>query len=67
MPGNLRFGAEFDAPFLAGARVVGHLVPTNVLPQVARRRKAYTGLSFAIDVERVEPSQLRLVVPDLAA
>ena len=52
------FGAEFDSPFVAGAHVVGRIIPTKVLPPVARRRKAYTGLPLELDVKRVEPPRL---------
>ena len=52
------FGAEFVSPFVPGAHVIGRMIPTQVLPSVARRRKAYTGLSFELDVERLEPSRL---------
>jgi uncharacterized protein YndB with AHSA1/START domain len=52
------FGAEFGSPFVPGAHVIGRMIPTQVLPSVARRRKAYTGLSFELDVERLEPSRL---------
>jgi uncharacterized protein YndB with AHSA1/START domain len=51
------FGAEFDSPFVPGAHVVGRIVPTKVLPPVARCRKAYTGLPLELDPERVEPSR----------
>ena len=52
------FGAEFATPFVPGTRVVGRLVPTKVLPPVARRRKAYTGLPIELDIEKVEPVRL---------
>ena len=52
------FGAEFASPFVSGAHVVGSIIPTRVLPPVARRRKAYTGLPLELDIERVEPPRL---------
>jgi len=45
-------------PFVSGTHVAGRIVPTRVLPPVARRRKAYTGLPLELDIERVEPPRL---------
>ena|SRR5438552_10036740 len=52
------FGAEFGSSFVPGAHVLGHMVPTRVLPPVARRRKAYTGFPLELEVERAEPPKL---------
>jgi uncharacterized protein YndB with AHSA1/START domain len=53
-------GVEFDGPFIAGAGMVGKVVPTSVAvdPEVARSRKKYEGTPFSISVERIEPMRL---------
>ena len=52
------FGAEFDGPFVAGARMTGRIVPTTVDAAVAKRQEPHTGMAFEISVERVEPMRL---------
>jgi uncharacterized protein YndB with AHSA1/START domain len=49
------FGAEFDGPFVAGARVNGRIVPTKVHPCIARTQVPYLGMPLEINVERVVP------------
>ena len=49
------FGCEFDAPFEAGARLRGRVVPTKVDPEVARAQQAYAGMEFEVLVERIDP------------
>jgi uncharacterized protein YndB with AHSA1/START domain len=49
------FGVAFDAPFEAGARLAGKIVPTTVDPEVAKMQKPYEGKAFEFWVERIEP------------
>src|SRR5215469_9406905 len=52
------FGAAFDAPFAAGARLTGRIVPTGVDAQVAALQKPYEGLAFELFVDRIEPMRI---------
>jgi uncharacterized protein YndB with AHSA1/START domain len=52
------FGVKFDGPFVPGARLTGHVVPTQVDPAVAKQQEAYAGAEFEIFVDRVEPERL---------
>ena len=52
------FGAEFDAPFVAGARVTGKIRPTQVDPEVAKLQAPHDGMPFWVLVERIEPPRL---------
>ena len=52
------FGAEVDGPFVAGARVTGRIVPTQVDEEVAKMQEPYKGLPFEWMVERIEPMRL---------
>ena len=52
------FGAAFDGPFLAGARLTGKIVPTKADPEIARTQQAYEGFAFEITVDRIEPERL---------
>lgn len=52
------FGAEFDGPFVPGARLTGRIRPTRVDPEVARLQEPHAGKAFEITVERVEPLRL---------
>jgi uncharacterized protein YndB with AHSA1/START domain len=52
------FGVKFTAPFKAGARVAGTVVPTTVDPAVAEMQKPYEGMAFEIVVDRIEPKKL---------
>lgn len=52
------FGVEFEAPFAAGARVPGRIVPTKVDAEVAKMQEAHRGTEFEITVERIEPMSL---------
>lgn len=52
------FGAEFDAPFVPGARVTGRIRPTTVDPEVAKMQAPLAGTPFFVLVERVEPPRL---------
>ena len=53
-------GVEFDGPFIAGAGMVGRVVPStvDVDAEVAESRKKYEGTPFSISVERIEPMRL---------
>lgn len=52
------FGVKFTAPFTAGARVAGTVVPTTVDPAVAEMQKPYEGMAFDIVIDRIEPQKL---------
>jgi uncharacterized protein YndB with AHSA1/START domain len=52
------FGVEFDGPFVAGAHLLGRIVPTKVDKEVAKTQEAYAGASFSITVDRIEPMNL---------
>jgi uncharacterized protein YndB with AHSA1/START domain len=52
------FGAEFDAPFVAGVRLRGRIVPTQVDPDVAKMQEPHAGTTFVVFVERLEPMRL---------
>jgi len=49
------FGAELDGPFVAGVTVTGRIAPTQVDPEVAKMQEPYRHVTFAWQVERVEP------------
>src|SRR5690349_12996150 len=49
------FGVELDAPFVAGARVTGRIVPTTVDPDIARLQEPHRGLPVEWWIERIEP------------
>jgi uncharacterized protein YndB with AHSA1/START domain len=52
------FGARFDGPFTAGAKLTGTIVPTEADADVAKSQEPYRGRTFAFEVERVEPPHL---------
>lgn len=52
------FGADFDGPFVPGARLGGAIRPTTVDPEVARLQEPHRGARFEILVERLEPERL---------
>ena len=52
------FGAEFSGDFVAGQPLTCKLVPTKMDADVAKSQEAYTGIEFAIVVERIEPMRL---------
>ena len=52
------FGAKFDAPFTAGAKLTGTIVPTEADAEVAKAQEPYRGRPFTFEVERVEPPRL---------
>lgn len=49
------FGAELDAPFVAGTAIPARIVPTRVDAEVAEKQAPHAGKAFQIEVERVEP------------
>jgi uncharacterized protein YndB with AHSA1/START domain len=51
------FGVEFEGPFVAGAHLVGRIVPTKVDPEVARQQEPHAGAKFDWTVESIEPMQ----------
>ena len=51
------FGARFDAPFRAGARVSGAIVPTKVDAEVAAMQKPHEGQPMEITVVTLEPER----------
>jgi uncharacterized protein YndB with AHSA1/START domain len=53
-------GVEFDGPFIAGAGMVGKVVPpiVPVDADVARSRQKWEGTPFSVRVERIEPMRL---------
>ena len=52
------FGARFDGPFVAGAKLTATIVPTEADPQVAKSQEAYRGRTFTFEVERIEPPRM---------
>jgi uncharacterized protein YndB with AHSA1/START domain len=52
------FGVEFDAPFVAGAAMLGRVVPTKVDAEIAKMQEPHTGTPFACTIERIEPMRL---------
>jgi uncharacterized protein YndB with AHSA1/START domain len=49
------FGVEFDGPFVAGSRLHGRIVPTQVDPEVAKLQEPHIGKPFQLLVESIEP------------
>jgi uncharacterized protein YndB with AHSA1/START domain len=49
------FGVELDGPFVAGQRVTGRIVPTQVDPETAAHQEPYRGLQFEWAIETIEP------------
>jgi hypothetical protein len=49
------FGAEFEGPFVAGARVGARIVPTKVDAEVAKLQEPHAGTAFEVIVERWSP------------
>jgi uncharacterized protein YndB with AHSA1/START domain len=52
------FGAEFDGPFVAGARLSVRIKPTQVDAEAAKQQQAYDGMPFEVVVEHIEPMRL---------
>ena len=51
------FGATFDRPFAAGARLTARIAPTTVDPEVAKLQAPHAGKAFAFHVENIEPKR----------
>lgn len=49
------FGVAFDGPFVAGRRVTGQIMPTQVDPEVAALQKPHEGKAFVFEVGAIEP------------
>ncbi len=49
------FGVAFDGPFVAGRRLAGRIVPTQVDPEVAKLQEPHAGKKFEWTVEAIEP------------
>ncbi|MGC4065718.1 MAG: SRPBCC family protein [Polyangiaceae bacterium] len=49
------FGVDFEGPFVAGKRLHGRIVPTQVDAEVAKMQEPYAGMPFRCLIERVEP------------
>jgi uncharacterized protein YndB with AHSA1/START domain len=52
------FGVRFDGPFVAGSRITGSIVPTQVDAEIAKHQKPYEGRAFDWTVDRIEPPRL---------
>jgi uncharacterized protein YndB with AHSA1/START domain len=52
------FGVEFDREFASGARMLGRCVPTQVDAEIAKAQESYAGITFEIQIERIEPMRL---------
>jgi len=52
------FGVALDGPFIAGADMIGRIVPTKVDPEVAKLQQPHEGKAFRISVDRIEPMRL---------
>ena len=52
------FGVQFDAPFVAGAQLIGRITPTKVDAEIAKAQEPHAGKAFEWSVERVEPMRL---------
>jgi uncharacterized protein YndB with AHSA1/START domain len=52
------FGVEFDGPFVAGQRMTGRMVPTQVDADVAKMQEPYKGRTMEWTVEQIEPKRL---------
>jgi len=51
------FGVEFEGPFVAGSKLLGRIVPTQVDPEVAKLQEPHVGMPFEWSVEKIEPSR----------
>src|SRR5690606_13888402 len=52
------FGVEFEGEFVAGRRLRGKMVPTQMDAEIARQQEAYAGVEFVVAVERIEPMRV---------
>ena len=51
------FGVEFEEPFVAGSKLKGRIVPTQVDPEVAKLQEPHAGTPFEWSVEKIEPER----------
>lgn len=51
------FGVAFDGPFVAGQRITGRIVPTQVDEEIAKAQAPHAGHPFEATVERIEPME----------
>lgn len=49
------FGMELDGPFVAGAKLTGRIVPTQVDREIAKLQEPYTGHPVELQVDTIEP------------
>lgn len=52
------FGMTFEGRFVPGARLEGRITGTTVDAEVAKAQRQHSGLTFDIQIERVEPQRL---------
>lgn len=52
------FGARFDGAFAPNTRMNGHIVPTQVDPDVAKLQEPHTGKKMEVTIDRIEPERL---------
>lgn len=52
------FGMKLDGPFVAGQPLKGHIVPTEMDPEIARMQAPYSGYPVNWMVDRIEPKSL---------
>lgn len=52
------FGVELDGPFVAGQRVTGRIVPTQVDPEIAKHQEPYRGFPVEWMIETIEPMRV---------
>lgn len=48
------FGAEFDAPFEAGKKCRGRIVPTQIDPEIAKLQEPHRGMAMTWDIVAIE-------------
>jgi uncharacterized protein YndB with AHSA1/START domain len=51
------FGVKFDGPFEEGKSLRGKIVPTTQDAEVAKAQKEFEGLTFDVEVEKLEPQR----------
>lgn len=49
------FGADFDAPFVAGQPALGRIAPTRVDPAIARLQEPFAGNPLALSIDTIDP------------
>ena len=51
------FGVDFDGPFVAGQKLTGRIMPTQVDPEVAKKQEPHKGTPFEIVVDTIAPME----------